>query len=230
MSAQRYGPDDTWPSHQKPYWNKALAEARQAGWTLTFVDAPHNFGVVSCPAGEHTFGVDQTAVGGETKSKEAIKKIRWCQHGSGQSGSKVRARQLATAQLLDAADKIIGCVEQGLTIAEAKQDAQEDLDRLELQLRTATSNVEEVLLAEQEAALQAAIDVDQAPDPETLSAELDDATATIKRGESVAKALKVGRPTLARPLLDRAKEAHGRIGVLQDRLDALRERICPNVG
>jgi hypothetical protein len=66
MSAQRYGPDETWPTHQKPYWNKILAVACQAGWTLNYIDAPHRFGVASCPAGEHTFSVDKTASGGET--------------------------------------------------------------------------------------------------------------------------------------------------------------------
>jgi hypothetical protein len=213
-----------------PYWNKALNEAREARWTLTYIDAPHTFGSVSCPAGEHTFSVDKTAKGGETKSKEALKKIRWCQHGPGQGGSKVRARQQECIQWLDVADQLIAVAEKGLTLAEAKQGAQEDLDRLELQLRTATSNVEKVLSAEQEAALEAAIDVDGAPEPETLSAALDEAIATVVHGESVAKALKAGRPALAKPFLERASGARMRIGELGSRLTALQERIGPNLG
>lgn len=230
VNAQKYGPDDTWPSHQKPFWNKALAEARRVGWTLTHVDAPHNFGVVSCPAGEHAFGVDKTAVGGETKSKEAMKKIRWCQHGMGQSGSKVRARQQECVQLLDVAEELIAAAAERLTIAEAKQGAQEDLDRLELQLQTAASNVREILLTEQEAALLAAIEVDHAPEPAVVSATLDDATVAVQRSESVAKALSVGRPKLAKPLLERAKEARTSIDGLNARLAALRERIRSGVG
>lgn len=185
---------------------------------------------MSCPGGEHPFDVDQTATGGETKSKEAIKQVRWCQHGTGQGGSKVRARQQACTQLLDVAEELIASVEEGLTIAEAKQGAQEDLDRLELRLQTAISNIKEVLLAEQDAALQAAMDVDHAPGPEALSVVLDDATAKVKHSESAAKALRVGHPTLATPHLKRAGEARVRIGELGSRLTGLRERICPDGG
>ena len=70
-----YGPGDSWPRHQKQWWNEALAEAHAAGWTLNYIDAPHTFGVVSCPSEDddtrHSFMVDKTARGGETKSKEA---------------------------------------------------------------------------------------------------------------------------------------------------------------
>jgi hypothetical protein len=163
VTAQRYGPGDTWPSHQMPYWNKALGEARGAGWTLTHIDAPHLFGTVSCPAGEHTFSVDKTAQGGETKSKEAIKKIRWCQHGTGRGGSRVQERKEECIRLLGVADQLIAQAAEGLALAEAKQTAQENLDRLEVLLQTATSNVE-MVLADQEAALQAAIEVDDAPE------------------------------------------------------------------
>lgn len=230
MSAPKYGPDDTWPAHQKPHWNAALAEARQARWTLTFVNAAHNFGVVSCPAGEHTFGVDQTARGGETKSKEAIKRIRNCQHGSGQGVSKVRARQQECARLLDVADELIAAAAEGLAMAEAKQGAQEDLDRLDIQLQTATSNIDEVMRAEEEAVLQAAIDVDDAPEPAALSAVLDNAAATVTQGESVANALKVGRPALAKPHLMRAGKSRLRIDELRRRLTALQQRIRPRSG
>ena len=226
VSAQRFGPDDTWPSHQKsPHWNKPLGEARRAGWTLTFINAPHRFGVVSCPSGEHTFDVDQTATGGETKSKEATKKIRWCRHGTGQGGSKVRARQEECTHLLEVADELIAAAAEGLTMAEVKQAAEEELDRLELQLQTANSNVDEV-----DAALQAAMDADDAPEPEAVSALLDDADATVARGEAVAKALRVGRPNLATPLLERAQGARMRIGQLSSRLTVLQERIRPDSG
>jgi hypothetical protein len=165
VSAHRFGPEDTWPSHQKPYWNKPLGEARRVGWTLNFINASHSFGEVTCPAGEHTFDVDQTARGGETKSKEATKKIRWCRHGTSQSGSKARERQDECMHLLDVADELVATAADGLTKAEVKQAAEEELDRLELQLQTAYSNLDEV-----DAALQAAMDADDAPEPSPRSA------------------------------------------------------------
>jgi hypothetical protein len=67
VSAVKYGPDDTWPTHDKKHWHEPLAAARRAGWTLTYVNAPHRFGVVNCPANEHSFVVDKTAKGSETK-------------------------------------------------------------------------------------------------------------------------------------------------------------------
>jgi hypothetical protein len=206
--------------HQKAFWNQALAEARQAGWTLTYINAPHRFGIVSCPKGQHTFDVDKTAGGGETKSKQAVKKIRWCEHGP-----EVEERRQECLRLLEVADQLIAAVEEGLSRAEAKQAAQEDLDRLELQLRTADANVDEVLLAEQDAALQAAVEVDDAPEPEALSAELDDAAAGVERGVSVAKMLKPSAPKLTKSLLERAAAASTSIGELRSRLTALQERI-----
>jgi hypothetical protein len=225
VSARRFGPDDTWPSHQKPHWNKPLGEARRAGWTLTFIDAPHRFGVVSCPGGEHTFDVDQTATGGETKSKEATKKIRWCRHGTIQGGSKVRARQEECNNLLDVADELIAAAAEGLTMAESKQVTEVELDRLEHQLQTANLNIDEV-----DAALQAAMDADDAPAPEAISALIDDADAKVAQGEAVAKALRVGRPNLATPLLERAQAAHMRLDHLNSRLTLLQERIRPDGG
>jgi hypothetical protein len=229
VTAQKYGPGDTWPSHQMPYWNKALAEARVAGWTLTYIDAPHLFAAVSCPAGEHTFSVDKTARGGETKSKEAIKKIRRCQHGTGQGGSKVQQRKEECTRLLGVADQLIAQAMEGLASAEAQQDAQEDLERLDLLLQSATASIEEVL-ADQETALQTAIDVDDAPEPEVISATLDEATERVALSESVARTLQTGRPGLAKPFLMCASEARARISELRSRLAALRERIHRDLG
>jgi hypothetical protein len=206
--------------HQKAFWNQALSEAREAGWTLAYINAPHRFGIVSCPKGQHTFDVDQTARGGETKSIQAIKKIRWCEHSPG-----AEERRQECLRLLEVADQLIVVVEEGLSRAEAKQPAQEDLARLELQLRTAGANVDEVLLAEQDAALQAAVEVDDAPKPEALSAELDNAAAGVERGVSVAKKLKPSAPKLAKSLVERAAAASTRIGKLRSRLTALQERI-----
>ncbi len=223
MNSRTYGPAQTWPTHQKPYWNKALGEARNAGWTLTYIDAPHSFGSVSCPAGEHTFSVDKTARGGETKAKEAIKKIRWCPDSTAEPGSKVRSRQRECERLLAVAEELITIAEDGLTAAVEKQAAQHELDRIELLLQTANSNLSEIL-AEQEAALLAALEVDYAPKPAGISATLEDAREKVQHGESVARTLSAGRPNLAAPLLHRARQAYARIDGLSAPLGTLQER------
>jgi hypothetical protein len=222
MSAPEYGPGDTWPSHEKKHWHEPLARAREAGWTLTYIDAPYRFGVVSCPAKVHSFMVDKTAKGAETKAKEALKKISWCGHPAGH----VRTQQDKCRGLLDMADHLTAEVEEGLATAEAKQDAQEVLDRLEVQLETAASNieeVEEVLLAEQEAALEAAVAVDDAPNPPVLAGKLDEATEAVSGSESLAKSVRAGHPGVAKPLLDRAKTLRSRILELRSRVAALQE-------
>ena len=222
-----YGPDDTWPRHQKPWWNEALAEARAAGWTLNHIDAPHRFGVVSCPSEDdgtrHSFMVDKTARGGETKSKEARKLVlNVCQHASTVTGSKVRVRQDECERLLHEAERLISIADTGLTLAEAHVAAWADLERLETQLETAAANLAEVLRREQEDAWQAAEDVgDDAPEPDSIAATLDDAASVVTRSESVATALRVRKPKLAESLLSRAQAARVRIGDLRDRLGAL---------
>ena len=106
-----------------------------AGWTLTYIDAPHRFGVVHCPARQHSFQIDKTARGSETKAKEAIKKIAWCTH----PGGHVRLQQETSLSLLDTAERLTSEVEEGIIAAEAKQDAEDALDRMEIQLETAAS-------------------------------------------------------------------------------------------
>ena len=224
MSAQRYGPEDTWPRHQKPFWNTALTQARQAGWTLVYLDAPHHFGTVICPGGACTFEVDKTARGGEFHAKEAGKKIRNCLHGATQPGSKVRTRQEEATRLLDHAERLITNATEWLSQAEQRQIAQDDLDRLEDRLRTAELTIDDALREEQEAALQAALQAESAPKLDDISATLTDAKAAVHRGEAAAKALEARRPALAKALLDRARDARARITELRKRLKALRER------
>jgi hypothetical protein len=226
MSALEYGPDDTWPSHEKKHWHEPLAAARRADWTLVYINAPHRFGVVYCPAKEHSFMVDKTAKGSETKAKEALKRISWCGHPAG----RVHDQQHECRRLLDTAGRLTTEVEEGLVLAEAKQDAREVLDRLEIQLDTAASNVEEILLAEQEAALEAAVAVDDAPDPPVLAGQLDEARDAVAGGESLAKSVRTGHPGVAKPLLDEATTLHARIGELRSQVAALQERMHPNVG
>jgi len=116
-------------------------------------------------------------------------------------------------------------VAQGLVMAEAKQDAQEVLDRLEIQLDTAACNVEAVMLAQQEVALEAAIELEDAPDPPVLAEKLTAAAEAVGSGESIAKSVRPQHPGVAGPLLDRAIELRERVRQLRVRLSALQERI-----
>jgi len=161
------------------------------------------------------------ATGGETKSREARKTIRNCQHGATASGSKVRARQAECQRLLDEAERLINLADTRLTLAEARQAAWAELERIETQLETAAANLAEILREEQEQAWQAAMDFDDAPAPEAITENLDDAMAAVAGSEKVATALKVRRPRLAQPLLDRAHVAKTRIDELRARLTAL---------
>jgi hypothetical protein len=219
MPPPRYGPDDTWPSHDKKHWHEPLAAARDAGWTLTYLDAPHCFGRVHCPAGEHFFSVDKTAKGSETMAKEALKRISWCDHPAG----RVRTERDESQRLLDTAARLTTEMAAGLVVAEAKRDAKKVLDRLEIQLETAALNVEEVL-ASQEAALEAAAAVDDAPDPSALIDKLNEAMEAVTGGESRAKSVRSGYPGVARPLLNQATMLRARIGELRSRVVALQER------
>jgi hypothetical protein len=223
MPSPRYGPDETWPSHDKKHWHEPLAAARAAGWTLTYLDAPHCFGVVRCPAGEHSFSVDKTARNSETMAKEALKKISRCGHPAG----RVRIERDEAQHLLDMAAQITADVIAGLVAAEAKLDAQEVLDRLELQLETAALNVAEVL-AVQEAALEEAIAFDDAPDPPVLRGKLNEATEAVTEGEYRAKLIGGGHPGVAKSLLAQATTLRTRIDELRSRVAALQERKDSN--
>lgn len=209
------------------HWHEPLAAARRAGWTLTYINAPHRFGVVSCPASEHSFSVDKTAKGSETKAKEALKKITWCSH----PGNKVRADSDESQKLLDVADRIVAEVADGLEAAEAKRNAGEALDRVALQLETAASNVDAaVLLAAQEAALEAAIKVDDAPGPPVLAGKLDDAAVAVAGSELLARSVRVSYPGVAKPLLDQAESLRTCIRKMRSRLAALQEQDRRNSG
>ena len=198
-----YGPADTWPKHQFPFWNKALSEAQSAGWSLRFVDAPHTFGYAHCPGGADgfpcSFMIDKTARDSETFSVEARKLIRNCRHGSAAPGSKVQARQHECQRLLDQADQLIGSVAEGLDAAEARQAAQAELDRLQLQVEAVEANLDDILQSDVDEALRAVYETDGAPTPNQISGTLAEAVAAVDSGESVATKLKRGRPRLADP-------------------------------
>lgn len=213
----RYGPDNTWPRHQKPYWKRVMAEARLAGWTLEYLDAPHAFGTVSCPSGEHTFMVDKTARGGESASVLARKLVRRCTHRPA-ADAATRARQEECARLLDEAGQLIASADTGLAMAETHQDAWDDLERLEIQLRTASETTAKVLRTELHAAWSSAIASDEAPSVSEIASTLDDATSAMARGKSEAASLKLTE------LVSRARGYLRQVDMLRRRLAALRER------
>jgi len=218
VNATVYGPDETWPEHQKPFWNVALKQAREAGWTFT--TGGHWFGVVSCPAGEHTFNVDKTARGGETKAKEVPKQLRSCQHGTPATlGSKVAARRAECERLLLRAEDLISAAARDLWRAEQRQAAFTEFDRLRIVLDTADATADEVLAAEQEQALERAADLEDAPGAADIARTLGD--ADVAAGEARDVAAKIRRQGIAVPLRTRAQAARSRVSELRERLERL---------
>jgi hypothetical protein len=162
-----------------------------------------------------------TAKGGETKSREALKLIRRCPHGSIAAGATVRSRYAEYGRLLDEAGRLVDIADGQLTMAEAKRAAWADLERIQVQLETAEANLAEVLRMDEESAWQAVYDTDEAPDPDSISEALNDALAVVADGESVVAALKVRNPHLVGSFLDRVCEARTRIAELRARVEAL---------
>lgn len=220
-----YGPGDTWPLHQNAHWNEALRAARRAGWTLRHLGASHRFGDAFCPGDEDgsrcTFRIDMTARDSEVHSREALKDIRLCPHGTATPGSKVKVRQQECQRLLDRADCLIEDADSALARAEARQVALAELERVQMQLEVAAENLAEILRDDEDEALQRVYDTDDAPTPDEISEIIDDARDAVASGEAVATLLRTSRPRLAKPFLDHAKEAHSRLNELRVRLTTL---------
>jgi hypothetical protein len=217
MSVTVYGPGMTWPGHQKPHWRRALRQAREAGWTLKHLGAPHRFGVVVCPAGEHTFDVDSTARGAETKALAVPKLLRRCQHGGPTTtGSRVAERLERARRLLDRAEQLIGIAMEDLERVEAQHAALAELDRVELLLAAADKAVDEVLAAAQEEALERAAELEDAPGAGVIAQTLDRAEATADEAAVVVRQIRRSRP--AGELKTQAETTKARIGVLRVRL------------
>lgn len=222
MTAPRYGPGDTWPRHQKAYWHSVLAEARRAGWTLKYLDAPHAFGEVSCPGGDHVFLVDKTARGGESASVRARRMIDRCTHRRPAADSEARAVQERCERMLDEAGRLIECADEGLARASALRDAWDSVERLDLQLRTATETVAKVLRIESELQLawEAVFALDDAPATGEIKSVLDGAAESAEQGRSAAASLRL------QSLVERARAYTGRIAVLREALKNLQERTA----
>jgi|SRR5215475_3330475 len=217
MSVTVYGPSMTWPGHQKPHWRRALRQAREAGWTLKHLGAPHRFGVVVCPAGEHTFDVDCTARGSETKALEVPKLLRRCEHGEPTAtGPRVAERLERAWRLLDRAEQLISIALEDLERVEARHAALAELDRVELLLAAADATVDEVLAAAQEEALERAAELADAPGAGVIAETLDRAEAAVNEATVVVRQIRRARP--AGELRIRAETAKVRIDMLRVRL------------
>lgn len=245
MGLTLYEPDEVWPEHDKPFWQTALKKARTAGWRLEYLGAPHTYGFVKCPAGEHTAKADCTAKAGESYAKDLEKAVRECRHGTTtEAGPKVAARLESAEALLATAERLVARAENDLVLAEARIAAFLHLDRLALLLDTAEANLETVtaldgedpddaahldpaerkaLEDEQEEALERAIALEAAPLPTDVDASLERAREAADGAAEVVGHIR--RPSLARPLALRTEQVRAQIDRLRERLDRLEEQL-----
>lgn len=250
MSAQVLPPNERWPTHKKPWWRSALDDARAAGWTLHYLGAPHAFGSVSCPAGQHTFDVDQTAKGGDRKAAQAALKIQRCTHRASPDApvATTAARLRRCNKLISTAEELTANAGRSVEALEAEQaaralvaDLEEQWERLELILETAELTLDEAAgedrldavledreseLAQVVAALEgemAALDALPAPPhPADVTGTLETAAVAVDDATAEAQALGRARSHMTEPLLERAQAVRVRIQDLRDRLEAVR--------
>ena len=201
-----------------------MKQARDAGWTLSYWDA-HWWGKVSCPEDEHIVMIDRTARGGETKAKEAAKKIRNCGHGTQASQSSANARQEQCETLLNRAENLIAGAAANLERAEARYTAEAELERLALLLDTAGANVD---MAEQEQALDRAADFEDAPEAMVIEGDLADASRSTEQADGIQR--QIHRSTVQQALKNRIKVTNRYITDLRARLVTLQERSGGDFG
>lgn len=241
------GPGDTWPSPKKPYWRKPLDQARDAGWSFDHVDAPHTLGWAWCPAGEHSFMVDQTANGAEFHAVEASKEVtQRCRHGSSLPGSKVKQRQqqvqahLATIdRLLDGCEHDIAALEEAGAAWERALALESQRDAILLRLETASRTAEAVLagvsaegdddhdvaaVEEQMAAeLELVDEMEPLPDGDALRQTLTEAEGRMGSVDELARQLR-RRPHIADDVRREVDERRQRVESLRTRLDDAERR------
>lgn len=222
-----YGSEDTWPVHKKAYWRAPLELAQAAGWTLTYLDAPHTFGHVACPTGQHRFKVDSTANGASFFAAEASKTIeRKCRHGVATGAGKVQERVQNGRALLDRVDEILDSTESDLAVAEAYQGAWaivEDLealsDQLRLRLATATATLTYALRGSDEP------DAAEPGDEDALVSLADELTRVeTDLDAELALADSLGHKPDTDPIANALTEASDTLGNAEQVADALRRR------
>lgn len=219
MGLTAFGPDEVWPRHQKQHWRVAMGLAREAGWTFHHLGAPHRFGILVCPAGEHAVPVDSTARGAETKAKEVPKRLRQCQHGRRSTpDSGASRRRTECERLLARAEELLGRVAVEVGLAEAFVAALADLDAADMMLGSAEANLDEVLALHEEAIARAS-ELEGAPEPRRIAETLSDAEDVVD--EAAAAAAKIRPAAVAVPLRARLERARSRAAQLRQDLARL---------
>lgn len=211
MMATTYGSGDTWPTHQKAYWRDAMERAQDAGWLFEYVDAPHTFGWLLCPCGDHRVKVDKTAVGAESYASGVTTKIRVCEKARGLDSTSIKTAK--ADGLLGRAENLVSEAEGGIREVWAVHCANEQLERIGLQVDTAD-------LTLQDDALQAVIYAeDGAPNPREVRRQVDDAEDQTQEAEDVMA--KVSRKAKVTTYRQRVASLRERIRLVRDQLVAV---------
>jgi hypothetical protein len=148
------------------------------------------------------------------------KRLRACPHSLIRSdGSKVPHRQVEADRLLGQAEKLVDAAAGDLARAEEREIVRAEIERLEILLETAGLTVDEGLRVAQDEALDRAVDLEDAPGPDSVLATLDEADDAA--GAAVGIATRIRRRSIADPLLERGARIRRRIAMLRARLDDL---------
>lgn len=217
-----YGPNELWPAHDLPRWQETLKIARAHGWTLRKFDG-HWFGMLACPTGTHTKPVDCTARNSEIKAKEARKAVeKTCQCDRGTPASATAGKIDEATSRLGSAERLLSHAAAVLDDLQARADVEDQLDEVshaEGLIGAAALNLAEL----QDAALAAALALDEAPAPEG-----DPYVLMHQAGSEIASAQELAgqlrRPQQRQPLVDRAAAAMSHLAELKGRLQRLKER------
>lgn len=217
MGLTVYGPDEPWPRHQKQHWREALKQARDAGWTLHHLGAPHRFGIVKCPEGEHTFAVGSTARNSETHARQVPKRLRACRHGSTRL-TRPAAREAECTKLLDRADELIRRASDDLCLAQALTMARADCDAIESMLDSADANLDEVVALHDDASARV-VELEDAPGAHDIAETLDDAADAIEAAAGLAG--KVRRAAAVASVKGRIEAAKQQVARLRRELELI---------
>ncbi len=136
MDHRWYGPDESWPQHDLPWWADALEVARGAGWHLiTF--SGHTWGKVVCSRevdDPHQKVIFSTGRASENVARDLPKLVRRCKHPrKGDSDRLAQAGQLldGAALLLDAAESRLQSREKAAECEELLRLAEDQVGAIE---------------------------------------------------------------------------------------------------
>lgn len=101
---ERYGPDDKWRKHPKPWFRDVFDLARGYGWSLEY-KSDHGAYLLICPAGDCIEPVFSTGRGGESAAKSARRRVERCPDG------RIAEPITRARTLLDKAERLLNAVE-----------------------------------------------------------------------------------------------------------------------